>query len=97
MSDVIKIPRGSFDEKEDPKPCWVSVFTQDESGNKKLCKPVIRCQCGEYTNIALHHVHADGRVTNSFYHTNGNPCGWHVFLFLEGYAEEIGLDFPPDK
>lgn len=94
MSEAIKIPRGSFDDQEDPKPCWVSIT---EFGSEKHCKPVIRCLCGEYTNIALHHVHADGKVTNSFYHTNGNPCGWHVFLFLDGYAEAVGIDFPPEK
>lgn len=94
MSDVIKIPRGCFDDKEDPSPCWVSIVEGDE---KRPAKPGIRCKCGEYTNIALHHVHADGTVTNSFYHTNGNPCGWHVFLFLEGYSEAIGLEFLPEK
>jgi hypothetical protein len=49
--------------------------------------------------IGLHHVHADGRVTASFIHDRPADagCGWHVFLFLEGYAEEVGLDFPPER
>jgi hypothetical protein len=51
------------------------------------------------TCIGLHHVHADGTVTASFFHDKPEPeaCGWHVYLFLEGYAEEIGIDFPPEK
>lgn len=94
MAENINIPQGFFDDETDPKPCWISIVT----GEARIpCKPAIRCQCGEVTNIALHHVHADGRVTNSFYHTNGNPCGWHVFLFLDGYREKVGIDFPPEQ
>ena len=92
MSDVIKIPQVLFYDYTDPKQCCVAI-----NDGENPCKPVIRCICGEYTNIALHHVHADGKVTNSFYHTNGNPCGWHVFIFLENYAEKVGLEFLPEK
>lgn len=67
----------------------------------KLLKPTIRCNCGQFCGIALHHVHADGRVTDSFYHSRGTNyaigecpegCGWHVFITLVGYK---GGDFPP--
>lgn len=74
-------------------PGWVSVV--DSKGNKG--KPVIVCNCGYVTGIGLHRVHPDGRVTSSFFHSHGEkPCGWHVYLFLVGYADEIGIEFPPD-
>lgn len=63
-------------------------------------KPLIRCNCGHVTGIGLHHVHPDGRVTNSFYHKRGNTypedpegCGWHEWLKLDGW--DMG-DIPPD-
>ena len=68
-------------------------------------KPVIKCKCGAVCNIALHHVHSDGTVTASFFHSqestfthNGKQyshtpgCGWHVWLKLLTY--DMG-DFPP--
>jgi len=49
--------------------------------------------------IRLHHVHKDGTVTASFFHTKGpvkgsdpDGCEWHVFLKLKDW---IGLEFPP--
>lgn len=77
------------------QPGWYQA-TQD--GN--LLKPTIRCNCGMLCGIRLHHVHADGTVTASFYHSKGTNyaigesdegCGWHVFLKLAGYK---GGDFP---
>lgn len=75
----------------------------DQAG--KHLKPLIKCNCGEVVGIGLHHVHADGTVTASFYHaeapefqhngkTYSHPpgCGWHVHLKLKDYA--LG-DFPP--
>lgn len=78
------------------KPGWFRVT--DTNGNP--LKPIIRCNCGSVSGIGLHHVHADGTVTASFYHKKGNVypedpdgCEWHVFLKLEGWMDG---DIPPD-
>jgi hypothetical protein len=90
----IEIPKGDYDA---PAPCWLAVQYEG-----KPCKPLIKCQCGHISGIGLHHVHADGRVTASFFHdVNPHPdigylgggCGWHVFLKLKDY--DLG-DFPPN-
>ena len=81
------------------KPCW-SPVTQYGSG-KKL-KPIIRCNCGVWSGIKLHHVHADGKVTASFFHAkkgehpqgSDDGCGWHVFLWLDNYDQG---DFKPGE
>jgi hypothetical protein len=80
------------------KPGWIM---STEYGTGKVLKPLIRCNCGHITGIGLHHVHADGRVTASFYHKRGtiypedpHGCEWHVFLRLEGWS---GGDIPPDQ
>ena len=79
------------------EPGW---FQPTRTDGEKL-KPVIRCKCGNYCGIGLHHVHADGTVTASFYHKRGTNysigespegCEWHVFLKLKDYD---GGDFPP--
>lgn len=77
------------------EPGWWKV--QDRSGMQR--KPLIRCTCGSVSGIGLHHVHADGRVTNSYYHKKGtvypedpNGCEWHVWLQL---ADWDGGDIPP--
>src|SRR5689334_11332736 len=95
----IAIPKLEHIEHNTPnQPGWVA--TVDREG--KALKPVIRCNCGKYVGIALHHVHADGEVTASFYHSKGNNfeigedpegCGWHVFLKLLDYDKG---DFPPE-
>lgn len=91
-----EIPKGSFDS---PAPCWIPVV--DSSGNP--LKPVIKCQCGSISGIGLHHVHADGTVTASFFHdANPHPdigylgggCGWHVWLKLLDYDRG---EFPPTQ
>jgi hypothetical protein len=65
----------------------------DEHVIHKL-KPVIRCNCGNFCGIGLHHVHPDGTVTASFYHKKGTNyaigeseegCEWHVWLKLLDY------------
>ena len=78
------------------KPGWFS--SRDSAG--KTVKPLIRCNCGSVSGIGLHHVHADGAVTASFYHKKGNVypedpkgCEWHVYLKL---ADWTGEDIPPD-
>lgn len=98
MSDV-EIPKGDFDT---PGPCWIPM-TRSDTGAP--IKPRIKCECGKVCNIGLHHVHADGRVTASFYHAQFSEwqeggrtyrhepgCGWHVFLKLKDY--DLG-EFPP--
>jgi len=81
MSELVHIPREGT---EEIKPSWIAVV--DSHDNKPL-RPLIRCRCGRVRNISNHHVHADGRVTASFYCADPlpAPCGWHVFLFLDGY------------
>jgi len=92
VSDVTEIPRGNYG---DPGPCWI----HREYGGQ-VVKPTIVCNCGKVCNIGLHHVHADGTVTRSFFdsakptfveggktysHTPG--CGWHVWLKLKDYGD----------
>ncbi len=109
MSDLIEIPKydhtkGDF---KDQAPCWVpcvrSTNNKEWSAAHKEgreieqlyedIKPHVVCKCGKHCNIDLHHVHEDGRVTESFYHYwNDKPaddpnqgCGWHVYLKLLDY------------
>lgn len=100
---------------EEQAPCWVPI--QQSINNKEwyaakqggieieqifeYVKPSIVCKCGKITGIGLHHVHADGVVTASYYHKRGdvypedpNGCEWHVFLKLIDY--NLG-EFPPNK
>ena len=97
MADIIEIPR--IRENDDwyaKSPAWAPVV--DSDGNK--LKPHIRCNCGQWSGIGLHHVHADGIVTASFFHARKNEhpqgddsgCGWHVILKLKDYDQG---DFPP--
>ncbi len=89
MAETVHIPRGDWDA---PGPCWIAV-TDGPASAPVPAKPIIKCQCGEITGIGLHAVHADGRVTASFFHAQEpNPCQWHVYLVLDSW---IGLDFPP--
>jgi len=73
-------------------PGWMTMTNVDGSPTR----PVIRCNCGALMNINNHHVHADGRVTASFLHGAPvpKPCGWHVFIELEGYD---GPEFLPER
>jgi len=91
----VTIPKGDLDS---PAPCWIAV--EDTSG--KRLKPLIKCQCGRILGIGLHHVRADGRVTESFFHDAapqpdigyaGGGCGWYVFLLLKDYDRG---EFPPN-
>jgi|GEM_PF-2902738 hypothetical protein len=96
MADIVHIPQ--WKEGDDwmaRSPAWL----QPHQDGRPL-KPLIRCNCGQWSGIRLHHVHVDGRVTNSFFHAtkaqhpqgDDSGCGWHVFLILDGYN---GGDFPP--
>lgn len=86
----VEIPK--INKERNNYPCWVSV----RSTKGERLKPTILCKCGVYCGIGLHHVHADGRVTASFYHEKGqnNGCGWHVFLKLLDYNWG---EYPPEK
>ena len=95
MSDLTAIPKAKYDDEISPS--WIPI--RDSEG--KPCRPLIRCKCGHISGISLHHVHADGTVTASFFHdVNPHPdigyagggCGWHVFLKLLDYDQG---DFPP--
>ncbi len=84
---MIEIPKYDYEkgEREDQAPCWIQ--TEEYSTGKKL-KPIIVCKCGKTCNIGNHHVHADGRVTASFFHSSAEMpggCDWHVFLKLLDY------------
>lgn len=111
MAKIVKIPKwdwteGSKENRIVGKPAWARVHRIDADGKEVTLKPLIRCNCGEWSGIGLHHVHADGRVTASFFHATAaelakmpdggrfSPgCGWHVHLQLLDY--DLG-DFPPD-
>lgn len=95
MAETVRIPKGRF-EDDDPRPCWIPLRTGEPP---RPCKPAIRCACGVVTCIGLHTVHADGTVTASFLHDKpaGDGCGYHVFLYLEGYAETVGIHFGPEQ
>jgi hypothetical protein len=95
----VEIPR--LESCEEPGPGWLAV-----SYDGKPLKPLIKCNRGKICGISLHHVHADGAVTASFYHSEASSfveggrtyqhtpgCGWHVFLKLKDY--DCG-DFPPE-
>lgn len=102
-NDPVLIPR--IDEWHDPEnlklgPGWSGVYRQEGDGQKVYLKPHIRCKCGAWTGIGLHTVHADGRVTASFFDATAEQlaamgeqgkrftpgCGWHVFIKLAGYT-----------
>ena len=97
MAETVRIPeiREGMDWYA-KSPGWSQAVDTDG----KLVKPTIRCNCGQWSGIRLHHVHADGHVTNSFFHAtkeqhpmgDASGCGWHVFLILDNYH---GGDFPP--
>jgi hypothetical protein len=97
---IPRLPEGESVYKDFPvvgKPGWYKVT---EYGTGRPLKPLIRCNCGHVTGIGLHHVHADGTVTASFYHKRGtnypeqpDGCEWHVFLTLANW--DMG-DIPPD-
>lgn len=99
---MIEIPKLVDDfGHEEGQPGWFQPVQQQEDGTWKSLKPVIRCNCGRFCGIGLHHVHADGTVTASFYHKRGTNyaigespegCEWHVFLKLKDYN---GGEFPP--
>lgn len=100
-NNPVMIPKLVGDDKT-TAPGW---FACRQFQTETKMKPLIRCKCGSLTGIELHHVHADGRVTASFFDnkeptfvhkgkTYSHPpgCGWHVYIRLADYDEG---EFPP--
>lgn len=94
---MVEIPKISHDDGFDyteGHPGWHPAV----SSEGKPIKPIIRCNCGWFCGIALHHVHPDGTVTASFFHTPecdpGRGCGWHVHLKLKDWD---GGEFLPGQ
>ena len=101
-NDPVVVPEIHWSHEDDAKgPGWIRI--KNTAG--EYVKPLVKCKCGTVTGIELHHVHADGRVTASFFDSketsfkhNGKTyshepgCGWHVYIKLEGY--DCG-EFPP--
>jgi len=99
VADNVEIPHiTEHDDWYAKTPGWASCVSHEG----KQLKPIIRCNCGQWSGIGLHHVHADGTVTASFFHAakgqhpqgSDDGCGWHVMLKLKDY--DCG-DFPPEK
>lgn len=100
-NDPVLIPEDTSHDHRNPLyPSWHRLRSKNEDGSYTTLKPLIRCKCGMMTGIALHHVHADGKVTASFYDNKEDSfthkgktykhepgCGWHVFLKLDGYDQ----------
>lgn len=98
---LTEIPKGDYDS---PAPCWIPVTTYGDAEHRP-CKPLIKCRCWQITGIGLHHVHPDGTVTASYFHSDvaefqqtgkayrhAPGCGWHVWLKLKDYNQG---EFPP--
>lgn len=109
-ADPVMLPR--LDEWLDPEnyahgPGWSPVYQNGADGKKIWLKPHVRCICGNWSGIGLHHVQADGSVFASFFDATKEQlagmgdrwknapggCGWHVFIKLDGYSYG---DFPPE-
>jgi hypothetical protein len=80
-----------------PGPGWIP---RDDNG--EVIRPLIKCACGNLNTASAHHIHADGRVTASYYHAKepipsqnwaGGGCGFHEFLELANWT---GQEFPPN-
>lgn len=112
MADTVEIPEWDYvyeTHREAGKPCWSKVYRED-NGQRIPLKPHIRCMCGNWSGIGLHHVHSDGTVTDSFFDATKEQiaamgdagkrfaghdgCGWHVHLKLLGYDQG---EFLPEK
>jgi hypothetical protein len=103
---LVEIPKLSDDDIEHRPnaPGWFQPVQHQDDDSFRPLKPCIRCNCGMLCGIGLHHVHADGTVTASFYHKKGpagspdysspDGCEWHVFLKLKDYS---GGEFPPGE
>jgi hypothetical protein len=87
MSDYIEIQKCNKDHSNHP--CWVPC----ENTNGEKVRPLIYCNCGVLLNCDAHHIHPDGRLTNSFYHKETlegypNGCGWHVHIKMKDWTGE---------
>jgi len=88
------IPKG---DNNSSGPCWIPHIWEG-----RICRPIIVCACGQRNTAAAHHIHADGRVTASYYHAKepipsqgwaGGGCGFHEFIRLMDYDQG---EFPPE-
>ncbi len=102
MTEIPKLTNDDWGNGTVNAPGWIQPVQTQEDGSVKLLRPIIRCNCGRPCGIGLHHVHADGTVTASFFHDStphpeisypGGGCGWHVFLKLKDYD---GGEFLPN-
>lgn len=92
---IVSIPKTN--EENSNYPCWIPVVNPEG----ERIRPAVRCKCGSYCSIQLHHIHEDGTVTASFYHQKADGqkephigCEWHVYLKFEDY--DWG-EFKPEK
>jgi hypothetical protein len=100
MIEIPKIENEDFKHDKPNSPGWIQPVRREEGDRLVPIKPIIRCNCGKFCGIGLHHVHADGTVTASFFHARtgehqqgtDDGCGWHVFLKLKDWN---GGEFPP--
>lgn len=94
MAKHVEIPKYDDDKSwEENSPSWMP--SKDKEGTP--AKPNILCKCGRMLGIGLHHVHPDGRVTASLFHSSAdmpNGCDWHVFVKLKDWT---GHEFKPEK
>jgi len=102
-NDPVLIPKLDLNEEPSFGPGWSPLFHQGVP-----VKPLIRCKCGTWSGIGLHHVHADGRVTASYFDATAEQltamgeqgkrfspgCGWHVFIKLADYDQGEFLPEP---
>ncbi len=79
---IVEIPKLADDDIDDRPnaPGWFQPVQRQDDDSFKPLKPCIRCNCGMLCGIGLHHVHADGTVTASFYHKKGQEytCLAHI-------------------
>ncbi len=69
MANTITIPKLSYDyDKDEYFPLGIGWADVTRYETRERVKPMIRCNCGKFFGIGLHHVHTDSRVTASFYH-----------------------------
>ena len=69
---------------------WIKMT---RNTNKRIEKPIIRCNCGVWVGIYNHHIYPNGTVTPSFHHKHNDfkakdnkGCGWHVSLVLKDWT-----------
>jgi hypothetical protein len=76
------IPKAN--EERNNYPCWRGTV---DNGGKEL-KPIVYCQCGQPCGLGNHSINEQGEISPSFFHAkgDGNGCGFHEYIKLEGYT-----------